>query len=73
MTPNVKLVISFALNLEKPLQSEVVKTSFNLAMSRDSCQLTDVEQLWQVDLSTAQLRVFGTGVSRWEVGTLERL
>ena len=73
VTPNVKLGLSIAVKLEKPLESEVVEAFFNSAMSRDSSQLTDVEYLQNVDGLMTQLNVFATGGSEWLVGTLTRL
>ena len=72
-TPNVKLGLSIAVKMEKPLESEVVEAFFNSAMSRSSSQLTDVEYLQHVDALMTQLIVFATGGSGWVVGTLTRL
>ena len=73
VTPNVKLGLSIAVKLEKPLESEVVEAFFNSAMSRVSSQLTDVEYLQHVDALMTQLNVFATGGSGWVVGTMTRL
>ena len=73
VTPNVKLGLSIAVKLEKPLESEVVEAFFNSAMSRVSSQLTDVEYLQHVDALMTQLNVFATGGSGWVVGPLTRL
>ena len=73
VTPNVKLGLSIAVKLEKPLESEVVEAFFNSAMSRVSSQLTNVEYLQHVDALMTQLNVFATGGSGWVMGTLTRL
>ena len=61
VTPNVKLGLSIAVKLEKPLESEVVEAFFRSAMSRVSSQLTDVEYLQHVDALMTQTTVFGMG------------
>ena len=73
VTTNVKLGLSIAVKLEKPLESEVVEAIFNSITSRISFQLTDVEYLQHVDALMTQLKVFPTGGSGWVVGTLTRL
>ena len=73
VTPKVELGVSIAVKLGKPLESDIVEALFNLAMSRVSSQLTDVEYLQQVDALMSQLNVFATGGSGWVVGILTRL
>ena len=73
VTPNVKLGLSIAVKLEKPLESEVIEAFFNSVMSPVSSQLTDVENLQHVDALMTQLNVFAAGGSGWVLGTLTRL
>ena len=72
-TSNLKLGMSIAVRLEKPVESEAVEAFFNSPMCRIACELTEDEYMQHIDALMAQLNVFATGGSGWVVETTKQL
>ena len=48
-TSNLKLGMSIAVRLEKPMESEAVEAFFNSPMCRIACELTEDEYMQHID------------------------
>ena len=72
-TSNLKLGMSIAVRLAKPMESEAVEAFFNWPMCRIACELTEDEYMQHIDALMTQLNVFATGGSGWVVKTFKQL
>ena len=72
-TSILKLGMSIAARLEKPMQSEAVEALFNSPMCRIACELTENEYIQHIDALMTQVNVFATGGSGWVVETMKQL
>ena len=60
-TSILKLGMSIAVRLEKPMQSEAVEAFFNSPMCRIACELTGGKNMQHIDALMTHLNVFATG------------
>ena len=72
-TSNLKLGMSIAVRLEKPMESAAVEAFFNSPVCRIVCELTEDEYMQHIHALMAQLNVFATGGSSWVVETMKHL
>ena len=72
-TSSLKLGTNLAVRLGKPMESETVEVFFNLPFCRVACELTEDENMQQIDALMTQLNLFANDGSSWVVETFKQL